>query len=54
MDVSDHSALKNKLVESLISRDSAVFKKYLQESISHVENMLVSKYSKEIKESLNA
>lgn len=53
MDVSNHSALKNKLMESLLAGDSVAFKKCLNEAIQLTEKSLIEKYSNEIKERLN-
>ena len=54
MEVSSNSSGTNKLVESLLNRDFASFSKYLQESVEVTENLLVRKYSNDIKEKLNA
>lgn len=53
MDVSENSALKNKIAESIVSNDFAAFKKHLAEAVAVAERSLVEKYSKELKERLN-
>lgn len=54
MEVSNLHTLKNILAESLVNKDIESFKKYIKESAINTEKKLVAKYSKQIKESLNA